>query len=83
MKLSMMINYVGDFPASAQQVVELEKVGLDIVWVAEAYSFDSISQLGYLAAVTNKVQIGTGIVNIMIAIGIVFTTSRLRALFLK
>ena len=64
MKLSMMINYVGDFPASAQQVVELEKVGLDIVWVAEAYSFDSISQLGYLAAVTNKVQIGTGIVNI-------------------
>ena len=44
MKLSMMINYVGDFPASAQQVVELEKVGLDIVWVAEAYSFDSISQ---------------------------------------
>ena len=64
MKLSMMINYVGDFPSSAQQVVELEKVGLDIVWVAEAYSFDSISQLGYLAAVTNKVQIGTGIVNI-------------------
>ena len=64
MKLSMMINYVGDFPASAQQVVELEKVGLDIVWVAEAYSFDSISQLGYLAAVTNKVQIGTGIVNV-------------------
>ncbi|MEY3925616.1 MAG: hypothetical protein RIQ63_967 [Actinomycetota bacterium] len=37
MKLSMMINYVGDFPASAQQVVDLEKVGLDIVWVAEAY----------------------------------------------
>ena len=64
MKLSMMINYVGDFPASAQQVVELEKVGLDIVWVAEAYSYDSISQLGYLAAVTNRVQIGTGIVNI-------------------
>ena len=64
MKLSMMINYVGDFPASAQQVVELEKVGLDIVWVAEAYSFDSISQLGYLAAVTNTVQIGTGIVNV-------------------
>ena len=64
MKLSMMINYVGDFPASAQQVVELEKVGLDIVWVAEAYSYDSISQLGYLAGVTNRVQIGTGIVNI-------------------
>jgi F420-dependent oxidoreductase-like protein len=64
MKLAMMINYVGDFPASAQQVVELEKVGLDMVWVAEAYSFDAISQIGYLAAVTKTVRIGTGIVNV-------------------
>ena len=64
MKLAMMINYVGDFPSSAKQVAELEKVGLDMVWVAEAYSFDSISQIGYLAAVTEKVQIGTGIVNV-------------------
>ncbi len=52
MKLSMMINYVGDFPASAQQVVELEKVGLDIVWVAEAYSFDAARQEDALAWTT-------------------------------
>jgi F420-dependent oxidoreductase-like protein len=64
MKLSMMINYVGDFQGSAKQVVELEKVGLDMVWVAEAYSYDAISQVGYLAAVTNRVEIGTGIVNV-------------------
>lgn len=37
MKLSMMINYVGDFQGSAKQVVELEKVGLDMVWVAEVF----------------------------------------------
>jgi 4-hydroxy-3-methylbut-2-en-1-yl diphosphate synthase IspG/GcpE len=37
MKLSMMINYISDFQSSAKQVVELEKVGLDMVWVAEAY----------------------------------------------
>ena len=60
MKLSMMINYISDFQSSAKQIVELEKVGLDMVWVAEAYSYDSISQIGYLAAVTNKLQIGTG-----------------------
>ena len=54
MKLSMTINYVGDFPKSAQQVVALEQVGLDMVWVAEAYSYDAISQIGYLAAVTSK-----------------------------
>lgn len=64
MKLSMMINYAGGFKESAARVVELEKAGLDQVWVAEAYSFDAISQIGYLAAVTNRVEIGTGIVNI-------------------
>jgi F420-dependent oxidoreductase-like protein len=64
MKLSMAINYISDFQSSAKQVVELEKVGLDMVWVAEAYSYDAISQIGYLAAVTNTIQIGTGIINI-------------------
>ncbi len=64
MKLSMMINYISDFQTTAKRVVELEKVGLDIVWIAEAYSYDSISQVGYLAAVTERVQIGTGIINV-------------------
>ena len=64
MKLSMMINYISDFQTSAKRVAELEKVGLDMVWVAEAYSYDAISQIGYLAAVTERVQIGTGIINV-------------------
>jgi len=64
MKLSMMINYAGGFKESVDQVVELEKAGLDQVWIAEAYSFDAISQVGYLAAITNRVEIGTGIVNV-------------------
>jgi F420-dependent oxidoreductase-like protein len=64
MKLSMMINYAGGFKQAAQRVVELEKVGLDVVWIPEAYSFDAISQVGYLAAKTERVEIGTGIVNV-------------------
>ena len=64
MKLSMMVDYAGGFPQAVKRVVELEKAGLDIVWVAEAYSFDAISQMGYLAAVTETVQIGSGIVNV-------------------
>jgi len=60
----MMINYISDFQTSAKRVAELEKVGLDMVWVAEAYSYDAISQIGYLAAVTERVQIGTGIINV-------------------
>jgi F420-dependent oxidoreductase-like protein len=64
MKLSMMVNYAGGFKETAQRVVELEKAGLDQVWVAEAYSYDAISQVGYLAAITERVEIGTGIVNV-------------------
>lgn len=64
MKLSMMINYAGGFKEAVQRVVDLEKAGLDQVWIAEAYSFDAISQVGYLAAKTERVEIGTGIVNV-------------------
>jgi F420-dependent oxidoreductase-like protein len=52
------------FPVLAQRVAELERAGLDVVLVAEAYSFDAISRVGYLAAVTERVQIGTGIINV-------------------
>jgi F420-dependent oxidoreductase-like protein len=64
MKLSMMINYSGGFKEAVQRVVELEKAGLDQVWIAEAYSFDAISQVGYLAAKTERVEIGTGILTV-------------------
>jgi F420-dependent oxidoreductase-like protein len=60
----MALNYSGGFKESVQKVVDLEKAGLDIVWVAEAYSFDAISQVGFLAAKTERIQIGTGIVNV-------------------
>ena len=64
MKLAMALSYSGGFKESVQKVADLEKAGLDIVWVAEAYSFDAISQVGYLAAKTERIQIGTGIVNV-------------------
>jgi F420-dependent oxidoreductase-like protein len=52
------------FPVVAQRVVEMERAGIDTVLVAEAYSFDAISRVGYLAAVTERVTIGTGIINV-------------------
>ncbi|MCP4222009.1 MAG: LLM class F420-dependent oxidoreductase [Actinomycetia bacterium] len=64
MKLGMSINYVGDFAKSVDQVVEMEKAGLDVVWVAEAYSVDAVSQIGYLAAKTERVEIGSAILNV-------------------
>ncbi|MBW4078898.1 MAG: LLM class F420-dependent oxidoreductase [Acidobacteria bacterium] len=64
MKISTMLSYSGGFKQAAQQVVEMEKAGLDLVWVAEAYGFDSPSLMGYLAALTESVQIGAAILPI-------------------
>ena len=64
MKLAMTLNYSGDFKADVIRVQELERAGLDLVWVPEAYSFDAISQVGYLAATTSTIEIGTGIINV-------------------
>jgi len=63
-KLSVMLDYAGGFKESVDRVVELEKVGLDVVWVTEAYSFDAISLVGFLAAKTTRVEIGTAILNV-------------------
>ena len=64
MQVSMQLSYSGGFKESAEQVVELEKAGLDLAWVAEAYGFDGVSLMGYLAAVTERVQIASGILPI-------------------
>jgi len=64
MQIAMPLSYAGGFKESARQVGELERAGLDLVWVAEAYGFDGPSMMGYLAALTEKVQIGSGILPI-------------------
>jgi len=63
----MQVPYGGtpaELSAAADRVVELEKAGLDVVWVAEAYSFDAPSMMGYLAARTERIQIGAAILPI-------------------
>jgi F420-dependent oxidoreductase-like protein len=64
MQVSMQVSYAGGFKESAEQVTELEGAGLDLVWVAEAYGFDGVSLMGYLAACTERVQIASGILPI-------------------
>ena len=61
MQLSTSPSYAGGFKETARRVAELERAGLDLVWVAEAYGFDGPSFMGYLAALTERVQIGSGI----------------------
>lgn len=64
MKIAMNLAYAGGFRESARRVVELEKAGLDHVWVAEAYGFDSPSLMGYIAGQTERVEIGSAILPI-------------------
>ncbi len=64
MKLSMPLTYSGNPKETVEQVVALEKAGLDVVWVAEAYGFDSPTLMGYLAAKTETITIGSAILNI-------------------
>src|SRR3954470_8938511 len=63
-QLSYPLQYDGNPRQTADQVAELEKAGLDMVWVAEAYGYDSPTLMGYLAAKTERLQIAAGILNV-------------------
>ncbi|WP_037306298.1 LLM class flavin-dependent oxidoreductase [Amycolatopsis orientalis] len=45
-------------------VLEAEKLGLDDCWVAEAWGSDAPSVLGYLAARTGRIRLGSGIIQL-------------------
>jgi F420-dependent oxidoreductase-like protein len=66
MRTGIFLSYAGGFREAVDDVVELEKIGVDIALVAEAYSYDAVSQLGYLAAKTSRIELGSGVVPIYI-----------------
>src|SRR5947209_4622696 len=61
MRIGMFLSYAGGFAETAADLADYERAGLDIVFVPEAYSFDAVSQLGFIAAKTERVQIASGI----------------------
>ncbi len=44
--------------------VQAEKLGLDVCWVAEAWGADAPSPLGYLAARTETMLLGSGVIQV-------------------
>jgi len=64
MKLSMPLMYAGNPRDAADSVATLEEAGLDTVWVAEVYGYDSPTLMGYLAAKTETIEIGSAIMNV-------------------
>src|SRR6195952_5737103 len=61
MRIGIQASYSGDFTQTAAEIRDLESAGLDVAMVAEVYTFDAVSQLGYLAAVTERVELLSGI----------------------
>jgi F420-dependent oxidoreductase-like protein len=61
MRIGIALDYSGGFHEGVDRVVELEQSGIDVAVVAEAYSFDAVSQLGYLAAKTTTVELASGV----------------------
>ena len=49
---------------TAEFAVEAEKLGLDVCWVAEAWGADAPSLLGYLAARTESMLLGSGVIQV-------------------
>ena len=45
-------------------VKEAERLGVDVVWSAEAWGQDAVVPLAYLAAVTERIRLGSGIIQI-------------------
>jgi F420-dependent oxidoreductase-like protein len=65
MKLGLSIGYskaTMDLPVALVQ--RAEALGYDSVWSAEAYGSDAVTPLAFLAAVTKKIRLGTGIMQL-------------------
>ncbi len=64
MRISSLLSYAGGFKEAVEEIKLLEKAGMDVVWVPEAYSFDAPSAMGYIAANTDRITIASGILPI-------------------
>lgn len=54
----------GGWEGSADFALESERLGAESIWSGESWGFDAITPLAYLAARTQRIALGTGIVQI-------------------
>jgi F420-dependent oxidoreductase-like protein len=66
LRLGVNVGYwAGGPPAgAAEMIVEAERLGYDSVWTAEAYGSDALIPLAWWGASTERIRLGTGIVQI-------------------
>jgi F420-dependent oxidoreductase-like protein len=63
-RIGIPLPYSGSFVENVDRLVDYRDAGASIVYVAEAYSFDAVSQLGYIAAKVPGLDLGSDILPI-------------------
>src|SRR5277367_2157834 len=61
MKLGAVVGMRDDPEAFGRHLKKLEDAGVEYLWAAEAYGADSVSTMGFTAAVTSRARIGSAI----------------------
>jgi F420-dependent oxidoreductase-like protein len=66
LKLGLNVGYWagGPPPGAAESVQEAERLGFDSIWTAEAYGSDALMPLAWWGATTERIKLGTAIVQI-------------------
>ena len=62
MKLALTLDYSGStISLDMEKILEIERLGYDSVWSAEAYGSDAVTPAAWIAALTTRIHVGTGI----------------------
>lgn len=66
MTLGLALTTLARYPWDAQVefVKAADRLGYGTLWVGEAYAWDAFTQLGWFAAVTSRIKLATGVVNV-------------------
>ncbi|WP_239460062.1 LLM class F420-dependent oxidoreductase [Nocardioides daejeonensis] len=63
-KMGMIIDYAGGFDETVELLLAYEDAGLQMAAIPEAYSFDAVSQIGYLAAKSDRLELMSAILQV-------------------
>lgn len=62
MKLGLDIGYSrAQMALPIDRILKAEELGFDSIWTAESYGSDAFSPLAYIAALTRRIRLGTGV----------------------
>jgi len=65
MKLAIAIGYSGaEMDLPVKKVLRAEELGYESAWTAETYGSDAVTPLAYLAALTKRIKLATGIMQL-------------------